>query len=199
MPSGAEEGRRGTRTAFRLAIPSPSASERGFTPTSGLGVRLTGYNHALTRLGPAERAPRSGSDGSPAAALGSAGGSVAISIHIESDSGLAIVTCSGRLGASDARDHAEALWKAPGWLGRAVVWDFRDAEFDASSTEIREVARFTSQHQPETPPSRVAFVARRDVDFGQARIFEVFRKGPPDSFRVFRDYDEALSWARAAT
>ena len=35
----------------------------------------------------------------------------------------------------------------------------------------------------------------RNVDFGLARIFEVYREHPATSFRVFRDFDEAMSWA----
>ena len=57
------------------------------------------------------------------------------------------------------------------------------------------MARFILDNQPAVPPPRVAFVTIRDVDFGLARIFEVYREHPATSFRVFRDYDEAMAWA----
>jgi hypothetical protein len=38
----------------------------------------------------------------------------------------------------------------------------------------------------------------RDLDFGLARMFEAFREHPATTVRVFRGFDEALSWARAA-
>jgi len=119
-----------------------------------------------------------------------------VSIRIESETGMAIATCSGVLRVSDAKASAAALWKAPGWSGDAVVWDFREAQFDFDRAGIREVADFVSSHQPATPPARVAWVTLRDLDFGLARMFEVFREDPRTDFRVFRDYDEAISWAR---
>jgi len=120
-----------------------------------------------------------------------------ISIEVEPATGMAIATCSGVLELSDAREGAAALWEAPGWPGKSVVWDFREARFDLSFPEIREVAQFISRRQPATPPSRVAFVTPRDVDFGLARIFAVFRGDSRTELRVFRDYDEAVSWARS--
>lgn len=120
------------------------------------------------------------------------------SIRIEPETGVAIATCSGLLGPKDAREAVAALWANPGWPGRASVWDFREAQFDLSSREVRRTAEFVLQNQPAPPPSKVAFVTRRDVDFGMARMFEVFREDERTTFRVFRDFDEALRWARPA-
>ena len=39
----------------------------------------------------------------------------------------------------------------------------------------------------------------RDVDFGMARMFEAFRGHPATQVHVFRDHEEASSWARACT
>lgn len=123
---------------------------------------------------------------------------MAVSIHIEPETGIAIATCSGVLRVDDAREGVAALWKNPGWSGKSAVWDFREAQFDLASPDVRGLAQFVLRHQPETPPSRVAFVTGRDVDFGLARMFEIFREDPRTKFRVFRDYDEALCWARSA-
>jgi len=122
---------------------------------------------------------------------------VAVSIQIEPESGIAIAKCSGVLRLSDAKEAVSALWKTPGWSSKAAVWDFRDAQFDVSSSDIREVAQFIIRLQPIPPPGRVAWVTPRDVDFGLARMFEVFREDPRTEFRVFRDYDAAVSWARS--
>ena len=110
---------------------------------------------------------------------------------------MAIATCSGVLRFSDAQESVAALWKTSGWLGKSAVWDFREAQFDISSSDIRELAQFVTRHQPATPPSRVAFVTQRDVDFGISRMFEAFREDPRTEFRVVRDYDEAVCWARS--
>jgi len=120
-----------------------------------------------------------------------------ISIQIEPGTGMAIATCSGVLRLSDAKEGAAALWKTPGWSGRSAVWDFREAQFALSSSDVRAIARFIVSRQPATAPLRVAFIAPRDVDFGLARMFEVFREDPRTDFRVFRDYDEAVRWARS--
>jgi hypothetical protein len=118
-----------------------------------------------------------------------------ISIRIEPESGSAIASCSGVLRLEDARQAAVALWETPGWGGRSAVWDFREAKFDLSASSVRQIAQFILHHQPEPPPAKVAFVTPRDVDFGMARMFEVFREDSGTAFRVFRDYAEAIVWA----
>jgi hypothetical protein len=118
-----------------------------------------------------------------------------ISIRIEPGTGTAIANCTGVLRRSDAERGAATLWGTPGWSGKSAVWDFRDARFDLNASEIQEIARFILRSQPATPPSRVAFVTPRDVDFGLARMFEVFREDPRTQFRVFRCYDDAVHWA----
>lgn len=122
-------------------------------------------------------------------------GAMTISIRVEPGTGTAIANCSGVLRRSDAETGAAALWGTPGWPGRSAVWDFRDARFDLSTGDIHEIARFILHHQPATPPSRVAFVTARDVDFGMARMFEAFRDDPRTEFRVFRSYEDAVQWA----
>src|SRR5262245_42590720 len=120
------------------------------------------------------------------------------SIHVEPDSGVAIGTCSGVLGLADAKAGAATLWKNPAWNGLAVVWDFRLARLDASSSEVFELARYINAQQRSPGPARVAFVTSRDVDYGQARIFEGYRERPPTEVHIFRDFDAAVDWARAA-
>lgn len=122
---------------------------------------------------------------------------MAVTIRIEKTTGLAIATCSGMLRLNDALEGATALWRTRAWPGRSAVWDFRAAEFDVSESDVREIARFVLENQPESAPSKVAFVTERDVDFGMARMFEVYREDSRTDFRVFRDYDEAIRWARS--
>jgi len=119
-----------------------------------------------------------------------------MSIHTELKATIAVVTCSGVLRANDARRGVEALWETPDWTGQPTVWDFRKAQFDLSSSEIRDVAQFVLQKQPIPPPTRVAFVTGRDVDFGMGRVFEAHRDDSRTEFRVFRDYDQAIRWAQ---
>ena len=121
---------------------------------------------------------------------------VPVSIQIETGSGIAIVTCTGELRASEAKEDVVALWNDNDWAGKAAVWDFREAQFVISSPEVQELADFVLTNQP-APPEKVAFVTGRDVDFGLARMFEAFRSDPRTAFKVFRDFDAALRWAGA--
>jgi hypothetical protein len=124
-------------------------------------------------------------------------GTMPFSIEPEPETGIAIATCSGVLQLQEAKEAAAALWKTPGWAGRSAVWDLREAQTEFSRSDTRRFAQFILDNQPETAPSRVAFVTHRDADFGMARMFEVFREDPRTAFRVFRDYDEAISWAQS--
>jgi hypothetical protein len=112
------------------------------------------------------------------------------------EAGVVIGTCSGVLGLDDAKAGASAVWENPDWRGKPLVWDFRSAELEFAAPQVRELAQFILDSQPSPPPPKVAFVTGRDVDFGMVRMFEVFRAGPSTEVRAFRDYDEALSWAR---
>jgi len=121
---------------------------------------------------------------------------MSISIQIEPKTGLAVCTCSGILTIDDAINGAKSLWKTPGWLGKAAVWNFLEARFDMSSPEVEQVARFILHHQPVEGPLKMAFVAQSDLEYGLSRMFEVYRQDHQTKFRVFRDLEEALNWAR---
>ncbi len=108
---------------------------------------------------------------------------------------MAIITCSGELRVDDAKESVVALWKHPGWSGKSTVWDFRASRFILTAEEVQELAHFVLSNQPDTPPERVAFVTGREVDFGLARMFDAFRRDPRTAFKVFREFDAALSWA----
>jgi hypothetical protein len=121
-----------------------------------------------------------------------------VSIDVDADSGVAIGRCSGVLGLADAKAGASALWNDPAWKGVAVVWDFREAQLSASAAEIFELAQYIKSHQRSPGPARVAFVTAREVDYGQVRMFEAYRERSPTDVQVFRDFDAAVDWARAA-
>ena len=120
---------------------------------------------------------------------------MAVSMRRDVATGVVIATCSGTLGVDDAKAGAGAVWNDPEWSGKPIVWDLRLAHLDVGAEDVREVARFVLERQPSTPPPKVGFVTARDVDFGLARMFEVFRQSPSTEVRIFRDFDEAMSWA----
>ena len=119
-----------------------------------------------------------------------------VSIQVESKTGLAVCTCSGILGIDEAMNGAKSLWQTQDWPGKAAVWDFREAQFNMDSSGIEEAAQFILHHQPAIPPSKMAFVVRSDLEYGLSRMFEAYRQDQRTDFRVFRDFEEALTWAR---
>ena len=122
--------------------------------------------------------------------------SMPFSLRLEPESGLVIATCSGPLAVHDALMGVAVFWNSPEWRGMPVVWDLRSAQLDIEGAHVQEMARFVLQRQPKNPSPRVAFVTGRDVDYGLARMFQVYRQHPATQVRVFRDYEEAVSWAR---
>jgi hypothetical protein len=104
---------------------------------------------------------------------------------------------TGELNVEDARTGVRAVSEDPQWTRKPVVWDFRLARFDIRPAEVRELARFVLGRQSSTRPPRVAFVTGRDPDFGLARMYEMLSEQPTTEVRVFRDYDEAVAWARS--
>jgi len=120
---------------------------------------------------------------------------MSVEIVVEPESGVAIASCSGVFGLEESRAGVSKLWRTQGWPGRAVVWAYLEAEFALSTDDIRELAYFVKKNQP-APPARVAFVTQREIDFGLARMFGAYRDEPDTAFRVFREIDEAIRWAR---
>lgn len=98
----------------------------------------------------------------------------------------------------EAKAGARAVWDDPAWQARPVVWDFRGAKLSLSTAEVRAFAEFILESQPAARPPRVAIVTGTDVDFGMARMFGAYREHPSTQVRVFRDYDDAVTWAQSA-
>ena len=121
-----------------------------------------------------------------------------ISVELDRERGVAVAACEGALRRDDAERGATAAWEAAGDRARSVVWDFREATFELSASDVRAMAKFVRRYQPTPPPARVAFVTPRAADYGLARMFEVFREDPRTAFRVFRSFDEAVQWASPA-
>lgn len=122
-----------------------------------------------------------------------------VSVNLDSKSGILVGTCSGPLKLADAQAGATGVWERPEWGGKPIVWDFRAAELEFSLLEVRQLAQFVLERRPPRPPSRMALVASRDVDFGLARMFEAFREDDRlTEVHVFREIDDAISWARGS-
>jgi hypothetical protein len=121
-----------------------------------------------------------------------------IAFRLDSEADLVVAECSGTFGPIEAKEGARAFWERSEWSGKPIVWDLRTARFDSRAGEVRKLAEFVLEHQPAVPAPKVAFVTTREVDFGFARMFEMYREHPATETQIFRDFDEAVTWARSA-
>jgi hypothetical protein len=79
--------------------------------------------------------------------------------------------------------------------GMTRLWDFRDADLsDLPTSTIASMAKYSRKFSPEIRQVRVAFVVSRDLEFGLTRMFQAFTPDDAATVRVFRVYDEAVSW-----
>ena len=105
-----------------------------------------------------------------------------------------VMSCgSGALTREDILGHQERLSKDP---------DF-DPDFSqlADVTQVTKVELSTqdmqtiSQRHLFSRHSRRAILVKNDLQFGLARMFEVYRESVDETgLRVFRDINEALEW-----
>lgn len=79
-----------------------------------------------------------------------------------------------------------------------VLWDIREAIISSFfSADVQAVRDFVSKHWGTGGKSRAALVVSKDVDFGLARMYQILSESKTLSpVQVFRDFDEALNWAK---
>jgi len=119
---------------------------------------------------------------------------LAIERRDDEGSGVAFFSVSGTISLEDLRAALSELYATrPPGLPRNHLWDFREAEVDWSSDEIRGFASWVgANRQPDE--GRTAVVVATDFHFGLARMYEVFSSDFPVEFVVFRDLEAATAW-----
>jgi hypothetical protein len=108
-----------------------------------------------------------------------------ISISMEPATDVAVVAASGALSREDAEKAAQALWATREWNGRAAVWDFAAAHFDVSPLELRNVAQFILDDQPDPPPHDA--IVRRVTDDPSGRKASAPAGRRPDGHQLGPD------------
>ncbi len=83
--------------------------------------------------------------------------------------------------------------------GRDRLVDLRAADLGAwDAAAIRAFHADTAGERPHAPPSRVAALVSRDLDYGISRMFEGLAPVRlPVTYRTFRDEQEAVAWLTA--
>ena len=118
---------------------------------------------------------------------------MAITLDLESVEGVSIGIAHGSLTLDEIEESAATMRRFVGGSEIRTLWDLRDAQFDLTSTEVRELADF-ARTLVSGATVRTAFVAPRDLEFGLLRMFEVLREAKGVQTSVFRDKERALEW-----
>jgi hypothetical protein len=78
--------------------------------------------------------------------------------------------------------------------GMARLWDFRDADLSFLRSEtIAEMGSYSLKYSPGIRDVKVAFVTRRDLEYGLTRMFEMLAEAETP-VGVFRDLAKAETW-----
>ena len=72
------------------------------------------------------------------------------------------------------------------------LWDLSDGGWDLTSAELEEIADYAKMKL--LLPSKVAFVAPKDLSYGLSRIYEVLRKQEGLAIEIFRTEQKAIDW-----
>jgi len=99
-------------------------------------------------------------------------------------------------GTSVTLQEISDLALANEWEGvNRLLWDLRAVrEAPESTGELREAADFVKEMRSVFEGGRVAIVVTSDLDFGLARMFQVFAEGSGVDYQIFRDLGTARGW-----
>ena len=121
---------------------------------------------------------------------------MSIRLDLESVPDVALGYASGPMSLDQIKDAARAVWARVEGPRVRALWDIRDAEFDISGTQVRELAEWVKQ-ESTFEDMRTAFVVRHGLQFGLMRMYEVLREEPRAKTGVFTEREPALAWLRA--
>lgn len=114
------------------------------------------------------------------------------SYQIDKPLGLIITKGQGVLTGQDIRTHRQRLLDDPNFdPSYNQIIDLRDVvKFAVVGAEMSGIATDSIFNEK----SRRAIVAEKDVDFGMARMYEMYGEANPSQVIVFRDMAEARRW-----
>jgi hypothetical protein len=121
---------------------------------------------------------------------------MAASYKIDKERRLVMSTGSGVLTLADLLAHQEKLLADPDFSPDfSQLWDLTNiTEVELTSKDVHRLA----QRSIFSPDSRRAILVSRDLVFGLARMFEIYRDILGENgIRVFRNLDDALEWVLA--
>ena len=120
---------------------------------------------------------------------------MAIQVDFDAEARVILVECDGVLGDADLVQALEAMRAHPERESAVGgLFDMRNAERIETTTEgVARLVEVARMYDSEMGDFRLATVAREDVDYGMARMYEL-RRNAGETNRVFRGRAEALAW-----
>ena len=114
------------------------------------------------------------------------------SYQIDKSLGLIITKGQGVLTGQDIRTHRQRLLDDSNFdPSYNQIIDLRDVvKFAVAAAEMSGIATDSIFNEK----SRRAIVAEKDVNFGMARMYEMYGEADPSQVIVFRDMAEARRW-----
>jgi hypothetical protein len=83
-----------------------------------------------------------------------------------------------------------------------AIWDFSDAaKIKISTLEMKGIADSLKKLSSDDRPRRVALVGSKTINIGLGKLFAAFAQmaGLPNTYKVFRDIDNAEQWLRCCS
>jgi len=121
-----------------------------------------------------------------------------ISVDVQPSEQRVVLTCRDDLVSDDIVAALERVYADPQFAyGMNVLCDLRDARPDLTAGDIRRIVDFVSRNREARGAGRSAVVASRDVDYGMARIAQVYLEPLGVELAVFRDMQQAARWLGA--
>lgn len=114
-------------------------------------------------------------------------------LTLDPEAGLARVSFSGHPRYQEIAQALAAVVEDGAFIAERRLWDLRVSGLSLTYAELQRIGAIAQTHDSGRG-GRTAVLVSRDVDYGQARVFHVYRETERNPVRVFRDEKKALAW-----
>jgi len=121
-----------------------------------------------------------------------------ITVQIEDDNDLTIFTVEGNITADEVLKYASEYYEK--FPTKNVIWDGTNGSVkNISANEFKQIAFSIKNKIGKRAGGKTALVGKFDVDYGSARMYEVYAlaENIPVSYKAFRDIKDAVLWLKS--
>ena len=117
-------------------------------------------------------------------------------IRMNKDYNIAVIRVAGTPTLEDIKDTVVELHEHQDHTpNMKELWDIREASLEKfNAPELESLAYFLGNRM-DRAANKVALVVGRDLEYGVARMWDVYASHPaPQDRQIFKDMDEAFNW-----